>query len=76
MRLELWPSNLIKTSSGVLNSCQVAIRGKPCVTQGLGKDDLINMSLRFEFLARWPIFELAECKLATVKNLIANGVMM
>ena len=63
-------------SSGVLNSCQVTIQGKSCVMQGLGQGYLVNMSSQFELLARWPIFELEECKLVVVKDLIANEVTM
>ena len=44
--------------------------------QGLGQGDLVNMSSRFELLARWSIFELEECKLVVVKDLIANEVTM
>ena len=76
MRLEIWSGGLIRTSSGVLNSCQVAIQGKPGAMQGLDQGDQVNMSSRFEPLARWPIFEIAECKLVVVKDLITNKVMM
>ena len=76
MRLELWPRGLIKTSSGVLNPFQMAIKGKLCVTQGLGQGDLINISSRFELLARWLMLEITKCKLVTIKNLIANEVTM
>ena len=34
------------------------------------------MSSWFELLAKWPIFELTECKLAAVRNLIPNKVTM
>ena len=34
------------------------------------------MSSWFELLARWPMFELVECKLAMIRNLIVNEVLM
>ena len=54
----------------------MAIKVKPCVTQGLGQGDLFNMGSRFELLAKGPMFELIECKLAEFKNLIADEVTM
>ena len=59
-----------------MNSYQVAIQDKPSVIQGLGQGDLVSMSSWFEPLARWPIFEHAECKLVVVKYLIVNEVTM
>ena len=63
-------------SSKVLNSCQVAIKGKSYLTQGLGQGDIFNMSSWFELLARWSMFELSRYKLTAVKNLITNEVTM